>query len=60
MANPSSPGEKSVMTGWILFLAGCALFIIAGIRARDVISTVASALFFLGCVFFLIPMFKKK
>jgi len=48
-----------VLAGWILFLVGCAMFVIAGIRARDVISTIASGLFFLGCVFFLIPLFKK-
>ncbi len=48
------------MAGWILFLIGCALFVAAGIRSRDLISTVASGLFFLGCVFFLIPLVKSK
>jgi hypothetical protein len=46
--------------GLILFLIGCAMFVVAGIRARDLLSTIASGLFFLGCVFFLIPMFKKR
>jgi len=59
LTNHSAPGEKFVLTGWIFFLVGCAMFVIAGIRARDVISTIASGLFFLGCVFFLIPLFKK-
>ncbi len=36
------------------------MFIVAGVRARDLISTLASGLFFLGCVFFLIPMFRKR
>lgn len=48
------------MIGWILFLVGCALFILAGVRAGDVISTAGSALFFLGCVFFLVPIFRKR
>jgi len=59
LTNHSAPGDKFVLTGWIFFLVGCAMFVIAGVRARDVISTIASGLFFLGCVFFLIPLFKK-
>jgi energy-coupling factor transporter transmembrane protein EcfT len=60
LAKYPSSGDRFVLVGWILFLIGCALFVVAGIRSRDLISTIASGLFFLGCVFFLIPMFKKR
>jgi choline-glycine betaine transporter len=42
--------------GWILFLICSALFIISGVRARDVVTTAASVIFFLGCVVFVIPL----
>ncbi len=60
MAENSSSGDRFILAGWILFLIGCALFIAAGIRSRDLLSTVASGLFFLGCIFFLIPMVTKR
>jgi hypothetical protein len=60
LAENSSYGNRFALVGWILFLLGCALFVVDGIRSRDLISTIAGGLFFLGCVFFLIPMFKKR
>lgn len=48
-----------MLASWIFLLVGCIMFVIAGVRARDVISIIASGLFFPGCVFFLIPLLRK-
>jgi hypothetical protein len=41
--------------GWILFLVCAVVFILAGVRDRDVLLTVGSILFLVACVLFLIP-----
>jgi uncharacterized membrane protein YtjA (UPF0391 family) len=60
LADNTDSGSRFVTAGWILFLVGCALFVVAGIRSKDLISMIASGLFFLGCVFFLIPLITKR
>lgn len=47
---------KTQLWGWILFLICSVLFIISGVRARDVVTIVASVMFLLGCVVFVIPL----
>jgi choline-glycine betaine transporter len=42
--------------GWILFLICSVLFIISGVRTGDVVTIVASVMFLLGCVVFVIPL----
>ncbi len=44
---------------WILFLMSAVLFIVSSIKNGDVIGFVASALFLVGCVVFMIPLVSK-
>jgi hypothetical protein len=47
---------KTVMTriGWLLFLIGSVVFLADGIRLRDMVTAVGSALFVAGVVAFLV------
>jgi hypothetical protein len=47
---------KTQLWGWVLFLICGVLFIISGVRARDVVTIAASVIFLLGCVVFVIPL----
>jgi uncharacterized membrane protein YtjA (UPF0391 family) len=47
---------KLQLWGWIVFIICSVLFIVSGIRNRDVLSIVASVLFLVGCVIFMIPL----
>ncbi len=49
-------GIKRQLLGWILFMACDVLFIVSSIRNRDVYSLVASILFLIGCVLFVVPL----
>jgi uncharacterized membrane protein YtjA (UPF0391 family) len=49
---------KTQLWGWGLFVICSVLFIISGVRARDVVATLASILFLIGCVIFTIPLLK--
>jgi succinate-acetate transporter protein len=47
---------KTQLWGWALFVICSLLFTISSVRANDIISIVASILFFLGCVVFMAPL----
>lgn len=47
---------KLQLWGWIVFIICSVLFIVSSIRNRDVLSFVASILFLVGCVIFVIPL----
>jgi uncharacterized membrane protein YtjA (UPF0391 family) len=49
---------KIQLWGWGIFVICSVLFIISGLRARDVVATIASVLFLIGCVIFMIPLVK--
>ena len=56
---PKDEKNKDLITqlwGWVLFLICSILFILSGVRARDVVTIVASVIFLLGCVVFVIPL----
>ncbi len=42
--------------GWNLFLMSAVLFVVSSIRNGDVLGFVASVLFLVGCVVFMIPL----
>ncbi len=54
------PGKKREnryhLAGWVLFLLCAALFFFSSIRDGDGVLALASFVFFLGCVLFLIPL----
>ena len=45
------------LSGWLFFLICAVLFIISGIMSRDIMITAGSVVFFIACIFFLIPLF---
>jgi succinate-acetate transporter protein len=47
---------KTQLWGWGLFVVCSLLFILSSVRANDIILFVASILFFLGCVVFMVPL----
>ncbi|OQY20859.1 MAG: hypothetical protein B6I35_09780 [Anaerolineaceae bacterium 4572_32.2] len=57
MSNGSESRELELqLWGWIVFIICAVLFIVSSIRNRDVLSLVASILFLVGCVIFMIPL----
>ena len=56
--------EKTVwrwsFLGWLLFTASAVFFIVAAARAGDTISLIASALFLVACIAFMIPAWIKR
>jgi uncharacterized membrane protein YtjA (UPF0391 family) len=54
--NHRSREMKFYLVGWILFLICAVLFIASSIRNHDVLSLIASIIFLVGCVIFLIPL----
>lgn len=42
--------------GWVLFILCAVLFLFSALRVGDDILALASLIFLLGCVFFLIPL----
>ncbi len=51
---------KLNFSGWILFTLSAIFFIWSSIRAGDIISFIASALFLVACFLFLIPVWKLR
>jgi predicted membrane channel-forming protein YqfA (hemolysin III family) len=47
---------KFHLWGWIFFVICALLFIASSIRNHDVLALVASFLFLVGCVIFMIPL----
>jgi hypothetical protein len=46
--------DGAARVGWMLFLAGSALFVVAAIQQRDVVTSIASVMFVIGVVAFLV------
>ncbi len=57
--NNLAKNQKLELVGWGFFILCGILFLISGIKANDSLSIAASIVFLVGCVFFLIPYFKK-
>ena len=57
--SPDSGNSRLQRYGWSLFVV-CAFFFIAdGIVARSPLTIAASVIFLVGCVLFLLPLFRK-
>ncbi|MFQ5760626.1 MAG: cytochrome oxidase subunit III [Acidiferrobacterales bacterium] len=52
--------RKFQLWGWYLFLASATFFVVASIRAGDVIGLLGGLCFFAACVVFLIPYYGSK
>ena len=56
-------GKCSVRTlellGWVLFVVSSLFFISSSLKSGDVLSLVGGLLFFVACIVFLIPLFRK-
>ena len=46
--------------GWLLFVASALFFIWASSRAGDVISLVASVIFLIACLVFIVPVWQTR
>ncbi|MBW3578856.1 MAG: hypothetical protein KY462_14175 [Actinobacteria bacterium] len=53
-------GGSCQLVGWLLFLAGVVLFLMAGIRDGDLLTTVGSVLFLAGVIAFLVPSLSDR
>ncbi len=51
--------QRFDLWGWLLFLVCALLFIAAGLRDGDVLITVASLVFLVACVLFLVPHLRR-
>ncbi len=52
-------GKKLQLIGWGMFVVCAILFIISGIKNQDIIITMASVIFLLACVVFIIDLKKN-
>ncbi|WP_448874927.1 hypothetical protein [Desulfobulbus propionicus] len=52
--------KRMQFCGWILFLACALLFVAEGFRSESPLLLVASLLFLLGCLFFIIPLLRSS
>ncbi len=46
------------LLGWILFIICAVFFILSGVKNGDMLTLVASLIFLVACMVFLIPLFK--
>lgn len=46
--------------GWILFVVCALFFMAAGWRNRDMLTLIGSILFFVACLFFLMPLLRSR
>ena len=51
---------KFELWGWILFIICAGFFIAASIKHRDTLSLIASIIFLMACLVFIIPLLTKK
>ena len=47
------PGERLEFWGWVLFIVSALFFIVASLRAGDLVGLLGGAFFFVACVVFL-------
>lgn len=52
---PDKRENRYHLAGWLLFLAGVVMFLIAGIRSGDTFTTAGSLFFLAGVLAFLVP-----
>lgn len=53
-------GRRLELCGWLLFLVCSLFFTVDAVIARSPLGTAAGALFFFGCVLFLVPRFRSR
>ncbi len=46
--------------GWLLFVASAIFFVVASARSGDIISLIASMLFLVACIAFMVPAWVKR
>lgn len=46
--------------GWSLFIFSALFFIVASVRAGDIVSLLASLLFLVACFVFLLPYYRER
>jgi hypothetical protein len=51
--------DRRELWGWLLFLVCAVLFVVASIRDRDLLIGVASVVFLVACVLFLVAYPKR-
>ena len=57
---PEQSGEvKYHLAGWILFILCALLFILSALQNGDLILTLASLVFLVACILFLIPILHR-
>ncbi len=57
MEEKSKSRELTYQTGgWVLFIVGTILFLIASLRSGDWVSLAGSLAFLVGCILFMIPL----
>ena len=54
----SDPDRKFVLTGWWLFIVSASFFIIASLRAGDMIGLLGASAFMAANISFLIPFYR--
>ena len=42
--------------GWLLFIVGTMLFLVASVRSGDIVSLAGSLAFLVGCILFMVPL----
>ncbi len=47
---------KWQITGWMLFVVCAVLFIASSINNQDTLACIASVIFLISCIFFLVPL----
>jgi hypothetical protein len=51
--------KKINFIGWLLFLASASGFVVSALRSGDLAALIGAALFFVACLVFLIPFFRR-
>ena len=57
--NRTKRNLKFELWGWILFIICAGFFIAASIQHRDALSLIASIIFLIACLVFIIPLMTK-
>ncbi|HSK92218.1 MAG TPA: hypothetical protein VK875_13005 [Euzebyales bacterium] len=52
-------GGSAEVWGWILFTLCAVVFVVIGVRDRDLLMTLGSLLFLGACVLFLVPYVRR-
>lgn len=58
--NHDNRARKYQLWGWYLFLVSATFFVVASVRAGDVIGLLGALFFFVACIVFLIPYYGPK